>query len=55
VIRYVGDGIMAFFGHPVAYYNQAEQAARARFSLSRRETSRLSSTCVGRQPTRLPR
>ena len=29
VVRYVGDGIMAFFGHPVAHDNDAERAARA--------------------------
>jgi class 3 adenylate cyclase/predicted ATPase len=29
VMRYVGDGIMAFFGYPVAYENDAERAARA--------------------------
>ena len=29
VVRYVGDGIMAFFGYPVAHDNDAERAARA--------------------------
>ena len=29
VARYVGDGIMAFFGYPVAHDNDAERAARA--------------------------
>src|SRR6266849_6137609 len=29
VMRYVGDGIMAFFGYPVAHDNDAERAARA--------------------------
>ncbi len=29
VARYVGDGIMAFFGYPVAHYNDAERAACA--------------------------
>ena len=29
VMRYVGDGIMAFFGYPVAHDNDAEGAARA--------------------------
>ena len=29
VMRYVGDGIMAFFGYPVAHENDAERAARA--------------------------
>jgi class 3 adenylate cyclase/tetratricopeptide (TPR) repeat protein len=29
VVRYVGDGIMAFFGYPVAHDNNAERAARA--------------------------
>ncbi|MGO9268152.1 MAG: AAA family ATPase [Candidatus Binataceae bacterium] len=28
-LRYVGDGIMAFFGYPVAHDNDAERAARA--------------------------
>ena len=28
VVRYVGDGIMAFFGYPVAHDNDAERAAR---------------------------
>ena len=28
VVRYVGDGIMAFFGYPVAHNNDAERAAR---------------------------
>ena len=27
VMRYVGDGIMAFFGYPVAHDNDAERAA----------------------------
>src|SRR5579859_2500248 len=29
VARYVGDGIMAFFGYPAAYGNDAERAVRA--------------------------
>jgi class 3 adenylate cyclase len=29
VVRYVGDGIMAFFGYPTAHDNDAERAARA--------------------------
>src|SRR5438876_7008720 len=29
VARYVGDGIMAFFGYPAAHDNDAERAARA--------------------------
>jgi class 3 adenylate cyclase len=29
VARYVGDGIMAFFGYPIAHDNDAERAARA--------------------------
>jgi tetratricopeptide (TPR) repeat protein len=29
VVRYVGDGIMAFFGYPAAHDNDAERAARA--------------------------
>jgi len=29
VMRYVGDGIMAFFGYPAAHDNDAERAARA--------------------------
>jgi class 3 adenylate cyclase/tetratricopeptide (TPR) repeat protein len=29
VVRYVGDGIMAFFGYPIAHDNDAERAARA--------------------------
>src|SRR6516165_2241679 len=29
VVRYIGDGIMAFFGYPVAHDNDAERAARA--------------------------
>jgi class 3 adenylate cyclase/tetratricopeptide (TPR) repeat protein len=29
VVRYVGDGIMAFFGYPVAHDNDAERAVRA--------------------------
>src|SRR5271155_5389219 len=29
VVRYVGDGIMAFFGYPVAHDNDAERALRA--------------------------
>jgi class 3 adenylate cyclase/predicted ATPase len=29
VARYVGDGIMAFFGYPVAHENDAERAVRA--------------------------
>jgi class 3 adenylate cyclase len=29
VVRYVDDGIMAFFGYPVAHENDAERAARA--------------------------
>ena len=29
VMRYVGDGIMAFFGYPVAHDNDGERAARA--------------------------
>src|SRR5713101_6043837 len=29
VVRYVGDGIMAFFGYPVAHDDDAERAARA--------------------------
>ncbi|HLW69729.1 MAG TPA: adenylate/guanylate cyclase domain-containing protein [Candidatus Binataceae bacterium] len=29
VVRYVGDGIMAFFGYPAAHENDAERAARA--------------------------
>jgi class 3 adenylate cyclase/tetratricopeptide (TPR) repeat protein len=29
VVRYVGDGIMAFFGYPVAHDNDAERASRA--------------------------
>jgi class 3 adenylate cyclase len=29
VVRYVGDGIMAFFGYPVAHENDAERAVRA--------------------------
>src|SRR5713101_4435914 len=29
VERYVGDGIMAFFGYPTAHDNNAERAARA--------------------------
>jgi len=29
VVRYVGDGIMAFFGYPEAHDNDAERAARA--------------------------
>ena len=29
IMRYVGDGIMAFFGYPVAHDNDAERAARA--------------------------
>jgi class 3 adenylate cyclase/tetratricopeptide (TPR) repeat protein len=29
VVRYVGDGIMAFFGYPVAHDNDAERAIRA--------------------------
>ena len=29
VMRYVGDGIMAFFGYPVAHDNHGERAARA--------------------------
>jgi predicted ATPase/class 3 adenylate cyclase len=29
VMRYVGDGIMAFFGYPTAHENDAERAARA--------------------------
>jgi class 3 adenylate cyclase/tetratricopeptide (TPR) repeat protein len=29
VVRYIGDGIMAFFGYPVAHENDAERAARA--------------------------
>jgi class 3 adenylate cyclase len=28
VVRYVGDGIMAFFGYPVAHDNDAERAVR---------------------------
>src|SRR5712692_1874871 len=29
VVRYVGDGVMAFFGYPVAHDNDAERAVRA--------------------------
>src|SRR5713101_7805246 len=29
LVRYVGDGIMAFFGYPAAHDNDAERAARA--------------------------
>jgi class 3 adenylate cyclase/tetratricopeptide (TPR) repeat protein len=29
VMRYVGDGIMAFFGYPIAHDNDAERAVRA--------------------------
>ena len=29
VIRYIGDGIMAFFGYPAAHENDAERAVRA--------------------------
>jgi class 3 adenylate cyclase len=29
VVRYVGDGIMAFFGYPAAHENDAERAVRA--------------------------
>ncbi len=29
VVRYVGDGIMAFFGYPIAHDNDAERAVRA--------------------------
>ena len=29
IVRYIGDGIMAFFGYPVAHDNDAERAARA--------------------------
>ncbi|MGO9263479.1 MAG: AAA family ATPase [Candidatus Binataceae bacterium] len=29
VVRYVGDGIMAFFGYPLAHDNDAERAVRA--------------------------
>ncbi len=29
VVRYVGDGVMAFFGYPAAHDNDAERAARA--------------------------
>jgi predicted ATPase/class 3 adenylate cyclase len=33
VARYVGDGIMAFFGYPVAHDNDAERAVRAGLSI----------------------
>jgi class 3 adenylate cyclase/tetratricopeptide (TPR) repeat protein len=33
VVRYVGDGIMAFFGYPVAHDNDAERAARAALAI----------------------
>src|SRR6266851_10227522 len=33
VVRYVGDGIMAFFGYPVAYGNDAERAVRAALAI----------------------
>jgi class 3 adenylate cyclase/tetratricopeptide (TPR) repeat protein len=34
VVRYVGDGIMAFFGYPVAHDNDAERAARAGLAIA---------------------
>jgi class 3 adenylate cyclase/tetratricopeptide (TPR) repeat protein len=33
VVRYVGDGIMAFFGYPIAHGNDAERAVRAGLAL----------------------
>ena len=33
VMRYIGDGIMAFFGYPIAHDNDAERAARAGLEL----------------------
>jgi class 3 adenylate cyclase len=33
VVRYVGDGIMPFFGYPAAHDNDAERAARAGLAL----------------------
>jgi class 3 adenylate cyclase/tetratricopeptide (TPR) repeat protein len=33
VVRYVGDGIMAFFGYPAAHDDDAERAARAGLAL----------------------
>ena len=34
VVRYVGDGIMAFFGYPVAHDNDAERASRAGLAIT---------------------
>jgi class 3 adenylate cyclase/tetratricopeptide (TPR) repeat protein len=36
VVRYVGDGIMAFFGYPVAHDNDAERAVRAGLAIIER-------------------
>jgi class 3 adenylate cyclase len=33
VVRYVGDGIMAFFGYPVAHDNDAERAVRGALAI----------------------
>ena len=33
VVRYVGDGIMAFFGYPAAHENDAERAVRAALAI----------------------
>jgi class 3 adenylate cyclase len=33
VVRYIGDGIMAFFGYPVAHENDAERAVRASLAI----------------------
>jgi predicted ATPase/class 3 adenylate cyclase len=35
VARFVGDGVMSFFGHPVAHENDAERAVRAALEIVR--------------------
>ena len=39
VAKKLGDGILAFFGYPVAHENDAERAARAALSISARSPS----------------
>ncbi|MGH7000705.1 MAG: adenylate/guanylate cyclase domain-containing protein [Stellaceae bacterium] len=40
VARYVGDGVLAFFGYPAAHDNDAERAVRASLARLLRETGR---------------